>query len=251
MHIAIPAFPGLMVVLKPVLKITVGGQVSLDFQWAPRMAVGFVRSPNINTDVHAFGSSSSVTLSSTVGADVFLGLSVELSLAGRLGVEGAVGPDLGVEYDASTQCVSVFGQTKAELSANASVFVKNWSFAIASGVFGRTDLYQHCFGGGGGGDQRDLTLSAGGGPAGSWFLVRHSGNCPAPASDVMSAIAFTFVDSRGNRFAPSGPYALAADGSWSNNQVWGLPYDGPAYPGKPAGGDPAPGAEGSRPNASG
>lgn len=140
----IPAAPGLAVILKPVIELSAQGQVSIDFQWSPRAVIGFDKSPDIDQDIHAFGSSGSVSLNATAGADAFLGLSVELSLAGRLGVSGDFGPDLAATYDAGTQCVTVDGSLKADLSADADVFVKHWTFALATGTFATRQLYQDC-----------------------------------------------------------------------------------------------------------
>ena len=73
-HIPVPAVPGLVVDFKPVLTLTAGGQASLDFQWKPRAALGFDKGPGISTESHGFGSSGSVSVSATAGADLFLGL---------------------------------------------------------------------------------------------------------------------------------------------------------------------------------
>jgi hypothetical protein len=145
-RIPVPGAPGLEVDLSPVVTLTAGGQASVDFQWKPRFAVGFDRGPGINSNAVGFGSSGSVAVSATAGADLFLGLAAELSLAGRIGVGGDVGPDLGVTYDASSACIEVDGEVKADLTADADVLVKDWTFALATGIFAKTELYRKCLG---------------------------------------------------------------------------------------------------------
>ena len=148
MQVKIPvaATPPLVVDLYPVLTLTAGGQASVQFEWKPRAAVGFDEGPGIDSETHGFGSSGSVGISATAGADLFLGLGAELTLAGQVGVGGDLGPDLSVLYDAHGACVTVSGALKADLTANADVFVKDWSFALASGIFGSLQLYTNCGG---------------------------------------------------------------------------------------------------------
>jgi hypothetical protein len=145
-RIPIPGTPGLVVTLSPVISLSATGQASVDFQWTPRMAVGFDKGPGVSTDVHAFGSSGNVAASATASADLFVGTHADISLAGRVGVGGDFGPDLPVTYDAAKVCVTVDGQLKADLTASADVFVKNWTFALAEGDFGNRQLYQKCGG---------------------------------------------------------------------------------------------------------
>ena len=68
----------------------------------------------------------------------------ELTLFDRIGVGGDFGPDLSVTYDASTACVTADAELKADLTADANLFVKDWTFALASGVFLKGQLYQKC-----------------------------------------------------------------------------------------------------------
>jgi len=143
-QVPVPAAPGLVVDIYPVVTLSAGGQASIDFQWAPRAAVGFVRGPGISSEVHAFGSSGNVKISATAGAELFLGYEADVKLGGRIGVGGDLGPDLNAEYDASTTCVTVDGATEVGLSASADVFVKNWTFALATGKFGERQLYRKC-----------------------------------------------------------------------------------------------------------
>jgi hypothetical protein len=142
--IPIPATPGLMVDIYPVVTLSAGGQASVQFQWSPRAAVGFDEGPGIDSEVHAFGSSGSVGISATASADLFLGFEADLTLAGRIGVGGDLGPDLSATYDAHTACVTVDGALKTDLSATANVFVKNWTFALATGIFDNQQLYSKC-----------------------------------------------------------------------------------------------------------
>jgi hypothetical protein len=143
-QIPIPATPGLVVDIYPVVTLSAGGQASIQFQWAPRAAVGFDKGPGIDSEVHGFGSSGSVGINATAGADLFLGFEADLTLAGRVGVGGDLGPDLSATYDAGSGCVTVDGALKTDLSASANVFVKSWTFALATGTFASRQLYSKC-----------------------------------------------------------------------------------------------------------
>ena len=142
--IPIPGTPDLMVDLNPVFTLDADGQVSIDFQWDPRASFGFDEGPGLNMEAYGFGSSGSVGIKGTADADLFLGLSADVTLAGRIGVGGDLGPDLAASYDSSTGCVTVNGQLKADLTAHAYVFVKNWTFTLATGVFDTRQLYHAC-----------------------------------------------------------------------------------------------------------
>ena len=142
--IPIPGTPDLWVDLYPVLTFDASGQVSIDFQWKPRAAVGFEKGPGIDSEVHGFGSSGSVAIKAAADADLYLGIHADISLAGRAGVGGDFGPDLPASYDSGTGCVTVDGQAKADLTANASVFVKTWTFTLASGTFDKQQLFHEC-----------------------------------------------------------------------------------------------------------
>jgi hypothetical protein len=142
--IPIPGTPGLFVDFGPVIELTADGQASIDFQWEPRAALGFDKGPGIDSETHGFGSSGGVGISATADADLFLGFSIDITLAGQIGVGGDFGPDLPASYDSSTGCVTVDGQLKADLTAEANIFVKDWSFTLASGTFDKSQLYQKC-----------------------------------------------------------------------------------------------------------
>jgi hypothetical protein len=157
-RIPVAATPPLVVDLYPVLTLTAGGQASVQFEWKPRAAVGFDEGPGIDSETHGFGSSSKVDISATAGADLFLGLDAEITLAGAIGVGGDLGPDLSVVYDAKKVCVTVTGELKADLTADADVFVKHWSFALASGVLATLQLWTNC--GGASPSAQPLAMSA-------------------------------------------------------------------------------------------
>ena len=143
-HIPIAGTPPLDLVLKPVMTLTAGGQVSIDFNWSPRAVIGFDQAPGLHSTAYGFGSSASVGFSGTAGADLFLGLSAEVQLAGRIGIGGDFGPDLQAKWDAVKSCFTVEALLKADLTASADIFVKHWTFALASGEFNRRELYKKC-----------------------------------------------------------------------------------------------------------
>ena len=87
-EIPIPGTPDLWVDLYPVLKFDANGQVSIDFQWKPRAAVGFDKGPGINSEVQGFGSSGSVAIKAAADADLYMGLHADISLAGRAASAG-------------------------------------------------------------------------------------------------------------------------------------------------------------------
>jgi hypothetical protein len=142
--IPVPAAPLLDVTINPVIDLSANGQASLDLQWKPRAEVGFYKAPGTSSASHGFGSSGSVTVTANAAADLFLGFNADISLAGRVGAGGDFGPDLPVSYDSATGCVTVDSQLKADLTADASIFVKDWSFTIAAGTFDKSQLYSKC-----------------------------------------------------------------------------------------------------------
>ena len=142
--IPVPAAPELDVTINPVIDLSANGNASLDLQWKPRAEVGFYKAPGTSSASHGFGSSGSVTATANAAADLFLGFNADISLAGRVGVGGDFGPDLPVTYDSATDCVTVDSQLKADLTADANIFVKDWSFTIATGTFDKSQLHSIC-----------------------------------------------------------------------------------------------------------
>lgn len=142
--IPVPAAPELDVTINPVIDLSADGKASLGMQWKPRVEVGFYKAPGTSSTSHGFGSSGSVTATANAAADLFLGFNADISLAGRVGAGGGFGPDLPVSYNSATGCVTVDSQLRADLTANANIFVKDWSFTIASGTFDKSQLYSKC-----------------------------------------------------------------------------------------------------------
>ncbi|MGH3192409.1 MAG: hypothetical protein ACRDPY_37325 [Streptosporangiaceae bacterium] len=70
--IPIPGTPDLWVDLYPVLTFDAKGQVSIDFQWKPRAAIGFDKAPGIDDEVQGFGSSGSVAIKAAADADLYM-----------------------------------------------------------------------------------------------------------------------------------------------------------------------------------
>ena len=140
----------LAVTIQPVFDIDASGSLSASTTWSPRMAIGFDRAPGISDNPIAFGSSITVNAKGNADVNVFAALSIGLSVGGRLGVTGTAGPEIDTAASFSTNgtsgtaCASVVGYLKADLTANASVFVKSWSWSLFSGEFDRTKLYSHC-----------------------------------------------------------------------------------------------------------
>lgn len=142
--IPFPAAPELDVTINPVIDLSANGKATLGMQWKPRVEVGFYKAPGTSLTSHGFGSSGSVTATANAAADLFLGFNADISLAGRVGAGGGFGPDLPVSYDSASGCVTVDSQLEADLTANANIFVKDWSFTIASGTFDKSQLYSKC-----------------------------------------------------------------------------------------------------------
>jgi len=245
-QVPIPATPGLVVDIYPVITLSADGQASIDFEWSPRAAVGFDKGPGISSEVHAFGSSGQVKISATAGADLFLGFEADLDLAGRVGVGGDLGPDLSASYDARTACLTAQGATEVQLSANANIFVKSWNFALATGTFGARQLYQSCnasspsaltvsadLPGGTVGTSYVGTVTAAGGD-GPYTFALHAGALPAglsmnsqgivsgtPQSAGSGTFTVTATDSAGQ--SASGTYTIDVDagtGSTGNGTGW-------------------------------
>lgn len=142
--IPVPAAPELEVSINPVIDLSANGNASLKMQWKPRAEVGFYKAAGTSMATHGFGSSGSVTATANAAADLFLGFNADISLAGRVGVGGEFGPDLPVTYDSATGCITADSQLKTDLIADANIFVRDWSFTIATGTFDKSQLYSKC-----------------------------------------------------------------------------------------------------------
>jgi hypothetical protein len=137
-------------------------------------------------------------------------LSIGLSVGGRLGVTGTAGPEIDTSASftfngsSGTACANVVGYLKADLTANASVFVKSWSWTLFSGDFDRTTLYSHCAttaggtGGSGGGPIGGGGSGGGGGGTGGGG----TGGTPTPPAGA------SITASQGGQYGCSGCSAL-------------------------------------------
>ena len=237
-HIPVPGTPDLMVDLSPVVTLDADGQVSIDFQWDPRAMYGFDEGRGLNMVDHGFGSSGSVGVKATADADLYLGLHADISLAGRVGVGGDLGPDLPASYDSSTGCVTVDGQLKVDLTANANIFVKNWTFTLATGVFDTRQLYHAC--GAAGTSTQPATppstppsTSSAGTGSGSWTAAEASlpSDASAPQSGYVRATLGSVACPSTSECVAGGTYAatsglnggLLLTGSGSSWSPFGAP----------------------------
>jgi alpha-tubulin suppressor-like RCC1 family protein len=142
-RIPISAAPPLDLTLQPVFTLTAAGQVGVNFRWEPSMVLGFDRSPRVNQDIRSFGSTGGVGVTGNASFEAFTGLSAAVSLGGRAGVSGDFGPVLTGQID-TRGCRTVDIALRAQLSAFADLFVRRWTFALASGTFARTRIYDSC-----------------------------------------------------------------------------------------------------------
>lgn len=165
LQLTIPVAAPLTLTVRPEFKLDASGSIEAQTTWTPRMVIGFDRAPGISDNPVAFGSGISFSARGNAEANLYAGLSIALGVGGRLGVTGSAGPDLDAKASlttsggSATACAHVDGFVKAELSANADVFVKHWSWTLFSGDFFRTTLYDHC-------TTTPAAPSGGGGPPG-------------------------------------------------------------------------------------
>jgi hypothetical protein len=178
LQLTIPVAAPLTLTVRPEFKLDASGSIEAQTTWTPRMVIGFDRAPGISDNPIAFGSGISFSAKGNAEANLYAGLSIALGVGGQLGVTGSAGPDLDAKASltsngsSATACAHVDGFVKAELSANADVFVKHWSWTLFSGDFFRTTLYDHCTTttappGGGGGAPEAGGGAGGGAPGGT------------------------------------------------------------------------------------
>lgn len=148
LHVVIP-IPGtaLQVRISPKLELTTSGSLGASFKWSPRLTYGFDRGNGISDEAHVFNVGTfKPAFAATASGDLFFGPDAELSLAGRVGVDMTFGPHFEVSRSIGTDGACEKGDVnlKVEASANADVFVKHWTFALFSGTFGDTNLFDIC-----------------------------------------------------------------------------------------------------------
>ena len=200
-RIPIAATPPIDITLEPVVTLSAGGQVSVNFRWEPSMTFGFERAPGVSQDFRSFGSTGSVGVSGSAGMELFAGLSAKLSLAGgRAAVTGEFGPVLTAQID-TAGCRTVEAALRVQLSAEIDLFIKNWTFALATGTFAKRRIYSSC---------KPGLRSWGSNYAGQLGVGTTSGQSSYPGPVVLDNIANT-----------DGPLAARGDGTvwaWGNNR---------------------------------
>jgi hypothetical protein len=141
--ITFPIGGALTATLSPVIRISATGTLGIQLAWLPRVVIGFDRG-SLNQNFHAFGESHTVSVTAAAGAEVYVGFDASIGVAGgKIGIGGSFGGQI----DASVQrsgCMSLTTALEAALDLNASVFAKNWTFTVAHGEFGRTNLGTFC-----------------------------------------------------------------------------------------------------------
>ena len=147
--VPIPGTP-LQLETKPALSISASGQVAARFTWKPRIAIGFDRAKDISQQFFVINPGEpDMAITADGGAELFLGAKAELTLGKRVGVGVEFGPVAMAETDtANNNCLNLSAALRANVSASADVFVKDWQFTVASGTFMKKRLKQLCPGGG-------------------------------------------------------------------------------------------------------
>lgn len=145
-RIPVSASPPLEILLEPAFTVTAAGTVSVKFSWTPRLVTGFfAMGTHVDRNLY-FKSSGDVGIGGSAGLEFFFGVHAELSLAGAVGVSGEFGPNLDVSLShySGQACQDVDSAMKVDLSADASVFVKHWTFVLFSVTWGHKTLYNKC-----------------------------------------------------------------------------------------------------------
>jgi uncharacterized membrane protein YgcG len=150
LQINVPIAAPLTLTIKPVFELSADGSFTAQATWTPRLTVGFDRAPGLSDNVIAFGSGLSFQSTGQANADIEDYLSIELGLGGRVGVTGTIGPHLHAALTESshnsqaTGCATVNAWLHADLTADADIFIRHWSWTLYSGDFYKTLLYSHC-----------------------------------------------------------------------------------------------------------
>lgn len=179
----------LAMTLEPFLKVSAGGAIKVGYRADSRLFFAFQRAKGKpDVDDRVFNVKATPTIEGSARLGVSLGLALKLMLAGRVGVGGELGPQLTAEADrtvgadGAVDCTRLRAALGVALTANADVFVTDWTFTIAQGTFAERVFFEHCSqapggdgsggGAGGGGD--------GGSPGGS------PGGGESPEGDIVS-----------------------------------------------------------------
>jgi hypothetical protein len=178
LNVPVPAIPGLVVTVSPLLSLSATGEIDLNASWDPDFFIGIVRVPVSGDDQKIIQYSASTAAGASGSATVTLqgGISVVVSAAKVAGLEIDAGPVFTAQASAGSSgaCVSVTSEIEleADLFADVLDFV-DFNVTLYDGQFFRSTLFDKCAPGSAGssgtGSESPPQSSGGGsgGPAGS------------------------------------------------------------------------------------
>jgi hypothetical protein len=182
-------FGPVAVKLSPKIELSVSGSLSAQFQWWPRFTYGFDRGSGDYVNVGTFDETHQFSLNAAAQVSLFAGANLSVELGGRVGVGGELGGELTGSPQGSN-CISLDAALKAELTAEADVFVTHWTFILAQSEFANQHLGSVCAPAGpppGGGSNPGWGAPVGGGgaPVGGGGSSGGSGALAGPSSSVV------------------------------------------------------------------
>jgi hypothetical protein len=233
--VPLSAAPPLALVLVPTLTVHATGDVVATARYAPQASL-LINESSTNHYRRFSISDTAPSLSASGHATVTVTLSMEarLMLAGRVGLGGGIAPSL--TLDASIQvddqghqqnCIDLTGQVDMSLTATMDLWIKDWSWTLLSGTFGKHQMYHRCSatapgtpptGGTGGDSVRDPgSGGSGGGGTGTPPQPPHIVTDTVPAAKIAKQYHATLSATGGStpyrweRWAGSLPPGLAID----------------------------------------
>jgi hypothetical protein len=140
----------LFISLTPTVRLDADGSVTMTYTWRPFFLYQFSRGQHNDHDTREFFNHGTPTLSAQVHAKAQVELAVELSVAKRIGLGGSLGPHVDATATARfappppQACLDATAAVHYGLYAFADVFVKHWTFDLATGDFLKRTIFDGC-----------------------------------------------------------------------------------------------------------
>ncbi len=140
----------LFISLQPIVTLDADGSVTMTYTWHPFFLYQFSRGQHNDHDTREFFNHGTPTLSAQVHAKAQVELAVDLSVAKRVGIGGSLGPHVDATATAhlipppGQACLNATAAVHYGLYVFADVFVKRWTFDLASGDFLKRTIFDGC-----------------------------------------------------------------------------------------------------------
>ncbi len=140
----------LFISLQPTVTLDADGSVTMTYTWHPFFLYQFSRGQHNDHDTRELINRGTPALSAQVHAKAQVELAVELSVAKRVGIGGSLGPHVDATATArlipppAQACLDATAAVHYGLYVFADVFVRHWTFDLATGDFLKRTIFDGC-----------------------------------------------------------------------------------------------------------